>query len=192
MSFKIKKILKEFANQNIINRIYNMVKDDFYLVNGKVKTNIIDIDGRNIEPYARSGINVQLSKKNGFAENIIEYLHNSFGLDFEDAEKVYSLISFDLKKENFIENLPSVIYEDYLQYSDNPFIINMSQYVEGGKKLDLRKLDNFKSFLKWYGLQSHDAHDEVTLDFSNYLTDEDYTYMYEELLNIIKYDEGNY
>jgi len=169
-----------------------MVKDDFYLVNGKVKTNIIDIDGRNIEPYARSGINVQLSKKNGFAENIIEYLHNSFGLDFEDAEKVYSLISFDLKKENFIENLPSVIYEDYLQYSDNPFIINMSQYVEGGKKLDLRKLDNFKSFLKWYGLQSHDAHDEVTLDFSNYLTDEDYTYMYEELLNIIKYDEGNY
>ena len=44
----------------------------------------------------------------------------------------------------------------------------------------------------WYGLKSHDAHDEVTIDFSNDLTDEDYLYMQEELLKIIGYGEGNY
>jgi hypothetical protein len=191
MSSKIKKILKEFANQNIINRIYDMVKDDFYLVDGKVKTNIIDIDGRKIEPNSFGGINVQLSKKGGFAENVVEYLHNSFGLDYEDAEKVYSLISYSLKKENFIEGLPWVIYEDYLQYSDDPYIIDMGQYVENGKKLDIRKLENFKSFLRgWYGLKSHDAHDEVTLDFGNDLIDEDYIYIQEELIDLIKYYEG--
>jgi len=191
MSSKIKKILKEFANQNIINRIYDMVKDDFYVVDGKVKTNIIDIDGRKIEP-SFGGINVQLAKKYEFAENVIEYLHNSFGLDFEDAEKVYSIISFNLKKENFINGLAWDIFGDYLEYNDNPYIVNMSEYTEGGKKLDLRKLENFKSFLGWYGLKSHDAHDEVTLDFSNDLTDEDYLYMQEELLKIIGYGEGNY
>lgn len=190
MSFKIKKILKEFANQNIINRIYDMVKDDFYLIDGKVKTNIIGINGKKIEPSYFGGINVQLSKKGGFAENIIVYLYDSFGLEYGDAEKVYSLISYNLKKENFIETLPWVIYEDYLQYSDDPYIIDMNQYVEDGKKLDLRKLENFKSFLKWYGLKSHDAHDEVTLDFGDDLTDEDYTYMQEELIEIIEYNEG--
>lgn len=190
MSFKIKKILKEFDQQNIINRIYGMVKDDFYVKNGKVKTNIIGLNGKKIEPSSFSGINVQLSKKGGFAENIIVYLYDSFGLEYGDAEKVYSLISYNLKKENFIETLPWVIYEDYIQYSDDPYIIDMNQYEENGKKLDLRKLENFKSFLKWYGLKSHDAHDEVTLDFGGDLTDEDYTYMQEELIEIIEYNEG--
>lgn len=192
MSFKIKKILKEFEQQNIINRIYDMIKDDFYLVDGRVKTNIIDYDGRKIEPNPHSGINIQLSKKRGFAEKVMEYLHNSFGLDYEDAEKVYSLISYNLKKENTIESLPDVIYEDYIEYSDDPYIIDLGQYVGDGKKLDLRKLEEFKTFLGWYGLKYDDAIDEVILDFSNDLTDEDYIYIQEELLKKIGYNERNY
>ena len=78
MNFKIKKILNEFTQEAIIKRIYNMIKDEFFLENGKVRTTIIDLDGKPIIPDSRSGLFIQLAKKNTFAERIVESGNESF------------------------------------------------------------------------------------------------------------------
>ncbi len=92
---KIKKLLKEFANEDIINKIYNMIKDEFYLDSyGKIKTNLIDSDGNQINPDTRSGLYVQLKKGGGFYDKIIMFLIHSFGVTGYDAAKIYDKISF--------------------------------------------------------------------------------------------------
>ena len=191
MNFKIKKILNEFAQEGIIKRIYSMIKDEFFLENGKVRTTIIDLDGRSIIPDSRSGLYIQLAKKNTFAERIVEHIQHSFGLSVTDAEKVYDLVSFNLKKDNFIEYIPETVYEDFFSHTEQPFIIDMTKH--SGKierKLDIRKVGDFMEFIEWYGLYSYDVHDDTKLSFEGYLTDEDYLYMQDELIEKIEYNEG--
>jgi hypothetical protein len=190
MNFKIKKILNEFTQQDVIKRIYNMIKDEFFLENGKVRTTIIDLDGIPIIPNNRSGLYIQLSKKNSFSERVIDHIQHSFGLSGTDAEKVYDLVSFNLKKDNFITYIPNTIYEDFFSYSERPFIIDMTKHSgEIQRKLDIRKVGDFMKFIKWYGLYSYDAHDDTKLSFEGHLTDEDYQYMRDELIDIIEYNE---
>jgi hypothetical protein len=191
MNFKIKKILNEFAQQDVIKRIYNMIKDEFFLENGKVRTTIIDLDGRSIIPDSRSGLYIQLNKKNAFAERIVEHIQHSFGLSDTDAEKVYDLVSFNLKKDNFIDYIPEIVYEDFFSYTEQPFIIDMTKHSgEIQRKLDIRKVGDFMEFIKWYGLYSYDAHDDTKLSFEGHLTDEDYLYMQDGLIEKIEYNEG--
>ena len=114
MSLKIKRILLEYSNEKVINKVYDLVRDEFYLYDGKVKTNIWGSDGKIIEPDSRSGINIQLKKGGYFNEIIVEYLIHSFGLDYESAEKVYDLISYGLKRENTIYRLPNILFDEFL------------------------------------------------------------------------------
>jgi hypothetical protein len=184
----IKKILKEFAQQNIIDKIYNMIKDEFSLKDGKVTTTLIDLDGDPIIPDSRSGLYIQLKKNSLFAERVIGFISHSFGVSNSDAEKVYDLISFNLKKDNFVDNLPHILFEDFF-LGDSGFTIDMSLY-DGRiqKRLDVRKIDDFLELVSWNGLYVYDAHDNIRLNFEDNLTDEDYLFMQEELLDLIEYN----
>lgn len=186
----IKKILKEFAQQNIVDRIYDMIKDEFSLKDGKVTTSLIDLEGNPIVPDSRSGLNIQLKKNSIFAERIIDFISHSFGVSNSDGEKVYNLISFNLKKDNFVDNLPHILFEDFFEHSNNVFTIDMSLYDDRiQKRLDVRKIDDFLELVTWNGLYDYDAHDNIKLNFGDYLTDEDYLYMQEELLDLIEYNK---
>ena len=153
MSLKIKKILLEYSNEKIINKVYDLVKDEFYLYDGKVKTNIWDSDGHLIEPDSRSGINIQLKKGGYFNEIIVEYLMHSFGLDYKSAEKVYDLISYGLKRESAIYRTPNVLFNDFFQFSNYPsYKIDMRDlnYLDSKLKIvDLNDMDSFKKLIKW-------------------------------------------
>ena len=185
----IKKILNEFAQQNIIDRIYNMIKDEFFLKDGKVQTTIIDLEGIPLIPDKRSGLYIQLAKKNYFAERIVEYIQHSFGLSETDSKKVYDLISFNLKKDNFVDNLPHILFDDFFRGTNNNFTIDMNIYdYRIQKKLDIRKIDDFLELVSWNGFKFYDPHDNIKLEFEDYLTDEDYLYMQEGLLDLIEYN----
>lgn len=195
---KIKSLLREYANEDLINRIYNMIKDDFYLDSyNKVKTNLVDSDGNQINPDTRSGLYVQLKRGGGFYDKIIMFLMESFGVIGSDAEKIYDKVSFNLKLNNWIEVTPEVIYEDFFKYGrDNAkkYTIDLSKYAEGiaSKVLDVRNLNEFKAFLYWYGFTSNDAHDNVTHNFYNHITENDYLYMQEKLIDLIEFDDYGY
>jgi len=194
MQKQIKKLLREFNIDEFLKKIYNMVRDDFYLdSNGKVKTKIIDSDGNNISPDTRSGINIQLKRGAGFSDKVIIYLIDSFGLSTENAAKIYDMISFDLKKEMWVWATPEIIYIDFFEHNPNKYKIDMGEYSgDFTKILDIRKLNDFMAFMEWYGFSpGYDPHDDVRLDFYNYIDEEDYLYMQENLMDLIKYgDEG--
>jgi len=191
MSLKIKKILLEYSNEKIINKVYDLVKDEFYLYDGKVKTNIWDSDGHLIEPDSRSGINIQLKKGGYFNEIIVEYLMHSFGLDYKSAEKVYDLISYGLKRENAIYRTPNVLFNDFFQFSNYPsYKIDMRDlnYLDSKLKIvDLNDMDSFKKLIKWHKLKIHDAHSETSYDITDTLTENDYLYIRNELIDLIDY-----
>ena len=141
---------------------------------------------------------------NLFPENVYKRLFKIFDSDpetfmsstlkdlsLDSTEKVYNLISFNLKKDNFVDNLPHILFEDFFEHSNNVFTIDMSLYDDRiQKRLDVRKIDDFLELVTWNGLYVYDAHDNIRLNFEDYLTDEDYLYMQEELIEIIEYNEG--
>lgn len=190
MSLKLKRILLEYSNEKVIKKVYDLVRDEFYLYDGKVKTNIWGSDGKIIEPDSRSGINIQLKKGGYFNEVIVEYFMDSFGLDYEISEKLYDLISYGLKRENTIYRLPNILFDDFFQFSNYPsYKIDMRDFHNdnsGLKIVDLNDMDSFKKFIKWYKVKSYNVYDG-NYDFTDTLTENDYLFIRNELIDLIDY-----
>jgi hypothetical protein len=64
---------------------------------------------------------------------------------------------------------------------------NFRNENSGLKIVDLNDMDSFKKFIKWHKLKIHDAHSETSYDITDTLTENDYLFIKNELIDLIDY-----
>ena len=173
-------------NEVLINRIVDILKKDIYFKDGDLHFNIYNGDLGDIDKYSKSqGINVLL-RNDGYIHNyLISYIENQYGLNSVESNLIWDKISLYLRKENFVYNLGWVLYEDYIQYEDDPY------YVEGyrGKKFNIRNFNQFIKFIKDTGVgTSHDAHNDTSYNFLPMMDENDYREVYNYIMYRIEED----
>ena len=201
----IKKILRESTlNQNIANKVYNHIKDDFWFEynrnysDGQVVTNFHTPDGEQIKGTG-GGISYQIGDGSPLVVNIVPILLNTFGLSIDEALFLWGKIRFDLAKDRFIHSLPWGLYEEYIQYQEDPYRVDTSNEVgydysmEGtpiNDVFNLRKLEDLKKFVEWVGWGRNEgaAHYDERYNFLETMTTNDYELLQKDLLDYIKRD----
>ena len=130
MKTLIKKILKENTfNIGVVDKVYKHIKDDFWFEHnknfpdGQVMTSFHTPEGEQIKGE-RGGISAQLGDDFSLARNFAIILFDQFGLSPDEALAVWEKIRFDLAKDRFIYNLPWGLYEDYIQYQEDPYLMD--------------------------------------------------------------------
>ena len=191
----IKKILKESAlNRGIVDKVYNHIKDDFWFEHnknfpdGQVMTSFHTEEGEQIKGE-RGGISAQLGDDFSLARNFAIILFEQFGLSPDEAWGVWEKIRFDLEKDRFLYSLPWVLYEDYIQYQEDPYIMDSS--VEGGDEVfNLRKLEGLKGFVEWTGMgyNEHGVHYTAVHNYTDTITHSEYKTLQKDVLEYIERD----
>jgi hypothetical protein len=174
----IKKILKESTlnRGGIVDKVYNHIKDDFWIEHnknfpdGQVMTSFHTPEGEQIKGE-RGGISAQL------------------GDDFSLARN-FAIILFDMAKDRFIYGLPWVLYEDYIQYQEDPYI--MDSRLDGGDEVfNLRKIEGLKKFLEWLGEGVNvveRTHYNATHNYLDSMTPFEYRMLHKDLMSYIERD----
>lgn len=194
MKTLIKKILKESTlNKGIVDKVYNHIKDDFWFEHnknfpdGQVVTSFHTSEGEQIKGN-RGGISAQLGDDGDLSINFTTILYDQFGLNPEEAWSVWEKIRFDMAKDRFIHNLPWMLYEDYIQYQEDPYLIDTR--VEGGDEVfNLRKLEGLKEFVEWVGVGFNvveRVHYNATHNYLDSITPSEYKKLHEVILDYIE------
>ena len=195
MKLLIKKILKESTlNRDVIDKVYNHIKDDFWFEHnknyrdGQVVTSFHTSSGEQIKGTG-GGIGAQLGDESNLITSLILILVDTFGLSLDESWVVWEKIRFDLAKDRFLYSLPWVLYEDYIQYQEDPYIFDKK--TEGGVGFfNLRKLESLKEFVKWigYGHNERGVHYEGVHNYLDSITDSEYKILHQEMLEYIERD----
>ena len=194
MKTLIKKILKENTfNIGVVDKVYKHIKDDFWFEHnknfpvGQVMTSFHTPEGEQIKGE-RGGISAQLGDDFSLARNFAIILFDQFGLSPDEALAVWEKIRFDLAKDRFIYNLPWGLYEDYIQYQEDPYL--MDTRVEGGDEVfNLRKLDGLKGFVEWVGEGFNvveRVHYNATHNYLDSMTPSEYKILHKDMLTYIE------
>jgi hypothetical protein len=191
----IKKILSESKlDVHILDKVYNLIKGDFWFEHnrdyrdGQVVTSFHTPDGEQIKGVG-GGIGYQLGDESPLVRNIIPTLSNTFGLSIDESFWLWEKIRFDLAKDRFLYSLVEVLYEDYIQYQEDPYIFDKG--MEGGDGFfNLRKLEGLKSFVKWagYGNNQRGVQYEGVYNYLDAITDSEYKILHQEMLEYIERD----
>lgn len=196
MKSLIKKILRENStNTKLVERVYNHIKDDFWFEqnhnfpDGQVMTSFHTPEGEQIKGE-RGGISAQLGDDFSLIRNMTIVLFDQFGLDPDEAWLVIEKIRFDLAKDRYLYSLPWALYEDYIQYQEDPYI--MDSRVEGGDEIfNLRKVGDLKKFLEWTGIGYMDTqrvHYNAVHNYLDSITDDEYKMLHKDLMGYIERD----
>lgn len=196
MKSLIKKILKESdLNKGIVDKVYNHIKDDFWVEHnknfpdGQVMTSFHTPEGEQIKGE-RGGISAQLGDDFSLSRNFLIILFDQFGLSPEEAWVVWEKIRFDMAKDRFIYGLPWVLYEDYIQYQEDPYI--MDSRLDGGDEVfNLRKIEGLKKFLEWLGEGVNvveRTHYNATHNYLDSMTPFEYRMLHKDLMSYIERD----
>ena len=198
----IRKILKESTlDKNIINKVYNHIKDDFWFEynkdyrDGQVVTSFHTSEGSQIKGE-NGGISAQLGDNSQLSQNFNTVLGDQFGLSGDESLEVWKRIRFDLSKDRFIHSLPWGLYEEYIQYQEDPYMIDISN--EGvldfndarNDVFNLRKLEDLKKFVEWVGWGQNEgsAHYDDRYNFLETMTTNDYEMLQKDILDYIERD----
>ena len=191
----IKKILKESTlHRGVVDKVYNHIKDDFWFEHnknyrdGQVVTSFHTPDGDQIKGTG-GGIGAQLGDDFPLIIELTPILFDQFGLSPDEAWSVWEKIRFDLAKDRFLYSLPWVLYEDYLQYQEDPYIMDSS--VEGGDEIfNLRKLEDLKKFVEWTGMgyNEHGVHYTAVHNYTDSITHSEYKMLQKDVLEYIDRD----
>jgi len=110
----------ESVNRVLLNKIFIILKKDIRFEDGKIVFSIYD-SGTIKNICKGSGINAVLKNGGYVNDYLISYLTYQYGLNIEECEILWREISLYLKKENYVYNLGSVLYEDYIEYQEDPY-----------------------------------------------------------------------
>lgn len=195
MKLLIKKILKESTlNGDVTDKVYNHIKDDFWFEHnknyrdGQVVTSFHTRSGEQIKGTG-GGIGAQLGDESNLITRLILILVDTFGLSLDESWVVWEKIRFDLAKDRFLFSLSEVLYEDYIQYQEDPYTFDKG--AEGGVGFfNLRKLEGLKEFVKWagYGYNERGVHYEGVHNYLDSITDSEYKILHQEMLEYIERD----
>jgi len=193
----IKKILKESTlnRGGIVDKVYNHIKDDFWIEHnknfpdGQVMTSFHTPEGEQIKGE-RGGISAQLGDDFSLARNFAIILFEECGLSPQESWVVWEKIRFDMAKDRFIYGLPWVLYEDYIQYQEDPYI--MDSRLDGGDEVfNLRKIEGLKKFLEWLGEGVNvveRTHYNATHNYLDSMTPFEYRMLHKDLMSYIERD----
>ena len=191
----IKKILRESTiNRDIVDKVYNHIKDDFWFEHnrnypdGQVVTSFHTSDGEQIKGSG-GGISAQVGDGFPLIVKLTPVLLDQFGLQADEAWGVWEKIRFDLQKDRFLYSLPWVLYEDYLQYQEDPYI--MDSTLEGWDEVfNLRKLEDLKKFVEWTGMgyNEHGVHYTAVHNYTDTITHSEYKMLQKDVLEYIERD----
>lgn len=172
----------EDINRVLLNRILNILKKDILFEDGKLVFNIYDDRQGELTLYKGSGINVVLKNGGYVNEYITNYLKNHYGLNKEECDILWREISLYLKKENYVYYLGQILYEDYIEYQEDPY------RVEGyrGEIYNLRNYNSFKKFVKYQAHSAHDPHNDEMIDYLSMMDEDDYKGIYNYIMDIIE------
>ena len=193
MKLLIKKILKESTlNGDVTDKVYNHIKDDFWFEHnknyrdGQVVTSFHTSSGEQIKGTG-GGIGAQLGDDSNLITSLILILVDTFGLSLDESWVVWEKIRFDLAKDRFLYSLPWVLYEDYIQYQDDPYIIDTRTDGDNGV-FNLRKLEGLKGFVEWvgYGTNERGVHYEGVHNYLESITDSEYKILHQDMLEYIE------
>ena len=172
----------ESVNRVLLNKIFNFLKSDILFDDGRIVFNIYDDRQGKLTIHKGSGINVLLKNGGYINDYIIEYLMYHYGLNKEECEILWREISLYLKKENYVYNLGPVLYEDYIDYQEDPYRIE----GYGGKKYNVRNYDSFKKFVKYHAHSFNDPYNDETIDYLSMMDEEDYRGVYNYIMYTIE------
>jgi hypothetical protein len=173
-------------NKVFIDKIVKLLSKDIYYKDGGIHFELYDqADGRLVRFDKTMGINLQLRDNGSLHDFFIDYTKSQLGLDDNESNIVWKEITKGLKKENFIDNLGWVLFEDYIKYEDDPYRI--SDYEE--RVYNIRNFQQFKNFvISVSGGKHHDPHSETSYNFVDMMEDEDFMLVYNYIMNRIEED----
>ena len=176
----MKKIIKEDTNK-YIDKIFNLIKKS--LEYDPKERLIINLGNINSMLDKRQGINITLKKDGPIGVVIKNYLIDSYGVTQEESSILWDMIRKYLKKLNFIEHVDWILYEDYLQWSDDPYYYD----DPSGISYNVNKLGDLIEMMEILeiGTSDYDPHSEEKTNFLEVLNKEDYEYIQEKLLDRI-------
>lgn len=171
------------VNKVFLDKIVNLLKKDIYYKDGKLYFEIYLSNGESPSINRLSGINILL-KTDGYLHNyLIDYLIEQYGLNKEECDSVWLRLTKDLKKENFVDSLGWVLFEDYIIYEEDPYRVR--DYEE--RVYNLRDFQQFKKFVKNVsGGDNHDPHSDISYNFISMMDDHDYKHVYNYIMNRIE------
>ena len=176
----MKKIIKEDTNK-YIDKIFNLIKKS--LEYDPKERLIINLGNINSMLDKRQGINVTLKKDGPIGVSIKDYLIDSYGVTQEESTILWDMIRKYLKKLNFIEHVDWILYEDYLQWGDDPYYYD----DPSGISYNVNKLGDLIEMMEILeiGTGVYDPHSNEKINFLEVLVKEDYEYIQEKLLDRI-------
>jgi len=171
----------ESVNRVLLNKIFIILKKDIRFEDGKIVFSIYD-SGTIKNICKGSGINVLLKNGGYVNDYLISYLTYQYGLNMEECEILWREISLYLKKENYVYNLGPVLYEDYIEYQEDPY------RVEGydGKKYNMRNFETFKKFVNYHSHSFHDPYNDERVNYLSMMDEEDYRGVYNYIMTTIE------
>jgi hypothetical protein len=172
----------ENINRVLLNKILNILKKDITFEDGKMVFNIYDDRQGKLTINKASGINIVLKNGGYVNDYLVGYLTYQYGLNKEECEILWREISLYLKKENYVYHLGPVLYEDYIEYQEDPY------RVEGyrGEIYNIRNYNSFKKFVNYHVHNFHDPHNDERVDYLSMMDEEDYMGVYNYIMNIIE------
>lgn len=182
----IKRILREETQNQYVDKVFDTIKGGLGLdPKKKVRFGFGDFDD-SIDP--RSGIYIILSKKGYLHDKMLSYFVERYGMTEEESEHIITKIRHYLKKENFVEKIAWVLYEDFIQYQENPYYYVDYDDPYEDKVYNLKKLDDFIEFLRSvYSLEDfYDVHSDERVDFGPMLDKSDYEYIQNDVIDFIR------
>lgn len=182
----IKRILREETQNQYVDKVFDTIKGGLGLdPKNKVR---FGFGGFDDSIDSRSGIYIILSKKGYLHDKMLTYFVEKYGMSEEESELIITKIRHYLKKENYVEKIAWVLYEDFIQYQENPYYyVNYDDPYED-KVYNLKKLDDFIEFVKnVYTLEDfYDVHSEERVDFEPMLDRSDYEYIQNDVIDFIR------
>lgn len=171
------------VNKVFIDKIVKLLSKDIYYKDGKIHFELYDSNYGYVRPDRNKGINVQLRDCGSLHDFFIDYTKSKFGLDNNESNLAWKEITKELKKQNFINNLGWVLFEDYIQYEEDPYrVIDYEERV-----YNLRNFQQFKNFvISVSGGNQHDPHSETSYNFVDMMDDDDFMVVYDYIMNRIE------
>jgi hypothetical protein len=179
-------------NSSYVDKIFKLIENDlgYHPFNG-VSINIGDLDNK-IEK--RQGINVTLKKGGSLGIKFINTIMDTYGTTEEESKILWDKVRIYLKKLKFIEHASFILYEDWVKWEKNPYIIQDLDEPYEEIKYKINKLGDFIKFMHYTGIgkKEYDPHSEETINFLELLDESDFEYIQSEVFSRIDEKSDNY
>jgi hypothetical protein len=182
---------EEKINSQYVDKIFKLIEND--LSYHPFEGLSIDIGQLNNLINKGKGINVTLKKDGHLGKEFINTVKDIYGTTEEESKILWDKVRIYLKKLSFIEHVSYILYEDWIKWEKNPYIIQNLDELNDDIKYKINKLGDFIKFMYYTGVgkKEYDPHSEESINFLELLDEDDFEYIQSEVFRYIGEDNSD-